>query len=150
MPDYFRLRFVIEGVPELSRILMLKHKQLSNFKKPLMKASSLILGDVETQFKTEGGLSGGWKPLALSTIQGRVRAGFGGGHPILQQTGKLRHSFYKNVDNKRAFISSKSPYYGFHQSRGARTKLPRRPMLLLTERTRQNIVAEFHKFLRFK
>ena len=150
MPDYFRLRFTIEGIPELSRILELKHKQLSNFKQPLMKASNLILSDVETQFRTEGGLSGGWQPLSLSTVAGRIREGFGGEHPILQKTGKLRKSFYKNVDNKRAFISSRSPYYGFHQSRMARTKLPRRPMLLLTEKTRQNIVEEFHKFLRFK
>jgi len=150
MPDYFRLRFTIEGVPELSRILEIQHQKLTNFKVPLWRASKLILSDVETQFRTEGGLSGGWRPLAASTVVGRVREGYGGEHPILQKTGALRKSFFAHVDGKKAVISSRSPYFGFHQSRMARQRLPRRVMLLLVERTRQNIVEEFHKFLRFK
>ena len=152
--DYFRLRFRIEGVPELSRILALTHTKVSDFKEPLLKSSRLILNDVERQFVTEGGLSGGWKPLAESTVAGRLRAGYGGEHPILQRTGALRKSFYSRVDSKMAVISSKSPYFGFHQSRLPRRYppkgFPRRVMLLLVERTRQNIVEEFHKFLRFK
>ena len=150
MPDYFRLRFTIEGVPELSRVLAVTHKKVTDFKQPLWKSSRLILSDVERQFATEGGLSGGWTPLAPSTVAGRIRAGYGGAHPILQRTGALRKSFYAYVDSKMAVITSKSLYFGFHQSRAPRTRLPRRPMLLLVERTRQNIVEEFHKFLRFK
>ena len=151
MANGFRLKWTIEGVPELGRILQLKHKQLSDFKEPLFKSATMITDDVETQFRTEGGLSGGWQELADATVAGRLRAGYGGEHPILQKTGALKKSFYKRVDSRRAFISSTSPYFGFHQSRKSRTtKLPRRPMLLLTERTRQNIVEEFHKFLRFK
>lgn len=153
MSDYFRLRFRIEGVPELSRILGITHKKLSNFKEPLWRAARLILKDVETQFRTEGGLSGGWTPLAASTVAGRLREGFGGEHPILQRTGKLRRSFYAYVDSRKTVITSKpgvAPYYAFHQSRLPRTRLPRRPMLLLVDKTRQNIVEEFNKFLRFK
>jgi len=150
MPDYFRLRFRIEGVPELSRILAMTHRKVSNFKEPLWKSSKLILNDVERNFATEGGLAGGWAPLAPSTVAGRIRAGFGGEHPILQRTGALKRSFYSHVDSRKAVVTSRSPYFGFHQSRASRTRLPRRPMLLLVERTRQNIVEEFHKFLRFK
>lgn len=150
MPDYFRLRFTIEGVPELERILKVKHRQVSNFKEPLLKSSKLILNDVERNFATEGGLAGGWAPLAASTVAGRLREGYGGEHPILQRTGALRRSFRSYVDSKKAIITSGSPYFGFHQSRASRTRLPRRVMLLLVERTRQNIVEEFHKFLRFK
>jgi len=47
-------------------------------------------------------------------------------------------------------ITSKSPYFVYHQSRMPRKRLPRRAMLVLIERTRQNIVEEFHKFLRYK
>jgi len=150
MPDYFRLRFTIEGVPELSRILEVTHKKVSDFRVPLWKSSRLILNDVERQFVTEGGLSGGWTPLTASTVAGRLRAGYGGAHPILQKTGSLRKSFYAYVDSKKTVISSKSPYFAFHQSRAPRTRLPRRAMLLLVERTRQNIIEEFHKHLRFK
>ena len=150
MPDYFRLRFTIEGVPELSRVLALTHKKVSNFREPLQKSSRLILDDVERNFVTEGGLVGGWKPLTPGTVAGRIRAGFGGSHPILQRTGSLRKSFYSLTDSKKAVITSRSPYFGFHQSKAPRTRLPRRTMLLLTERTRQNIVEVFHKFLRYQ
>ena len=151
MADYFKLKFTIEGIPELNRILLLKHKQLSNFTKPLFKAGNLILEDVEQQFRTEGSLSGGWQALALSTVKGRIREGFGGEHPILQRTGSLKKSFFKKVDPRRVYISSESPYFGFHQSRKSRSsKLPRRPMLLLTQRTKENIVQEFNDYLRFK
>jgi len=150
MTDYFRLKFTIEGVPELSRILAVTQKKVSNFKEPLLKSSKLILNDVERNFATEGGLVGGWTPLSASTVSGRAREGFGGAHPILQKTGKLKKSFYSNVDSKMAVVTSRSPYFGFHQSRASRTRLPRRVMLLLVERTRQNIVEEFHKFLKLK
>lgn len=149
MPKGFRLKFTIEGVPELSRILLTEYKKLTDFRKPLYRSAELILADVERNFETEGSLAGGWKPLAPGTVAGRIREGFGA-HPILQKTGALRKSFYSKVDSKRAYISSFSPYYPFHQSRMPRTRIPRRPMLLLVDRTRQNIVEEFHKFVRFK
>lgn len=147
----FYLRWRIEGVSELSRTLLETHKKLKSFRWPLWKASRFILADVERNFETEGGLVGGWEPLAPATVAGRIREGYGGEHPILQKTGGLRRSFYADVSKTRAFISAKSPYFGFHQSKKPRkTKLPRRVMLSLVERTRQNIVEEFHKFVRFK
>jgi phage gpG-like protein len=148
--EYFRILWRIEGVPELSRVLALTHSKVSNFKKPLWSSAKLILQDVERNFTTEGGLVGGWTPLAESTIRDRIRQGYGGAHPILQRTGALRKSFYSLVDSKRAVITSKSPYFGYHQSRQPRKRIPRRAMLVLTERTRQNIVEQFHKFLRYK
>jgi len=149
MTDYFRIRWTIEGVPELSRVLLTAHKKLDDFSKPLFKASQMILDDVETQFRTEGSLSGGWAPLKLSTIIDKAKKGFGG-KPILQRTEALKKSFYRQVSSRRAYISSTSPYFKYHQSRQARTtELPRRPMLLLTQSTKEKIVKEFHKFIRF-
>ena len=149
MTDYFRIRWTIEGVPELSRVLLTAHKKLDDFSKPLFKASQMILDDVETQFRTEGSLSGGWTPLKLSTIIDKAKKGYGG-KPILERTGALKKSFYRQVSSRRAYISSTSPYFKYHQSRQARTtELPRRPMLLLTQSTKEKIVKEFHKFIRF-
>lgn len=155
MPDYFRLRFTIEGVSDLSRILGVTHKKLSDFRKPLWKSGKLILEDVEQQFRSEGGLTGGWVKLADSTVAGRIRAGYGGEHPILQRTGALRKSFISRVDSRKVVVTSEGvPYYKYHQSRMPRMYppkgLPRRPMLILPERTRQNIIQEFNEFLRFK
>ena len=149
MPDYFRLRFTIEGVPELHSILIDKMRQVSNFKKPLQASAGFVRSDVETQFKTEGALTGGWQPLTEGTIKGRIRAGFGAS-PILQRTGALRRNFYSFVDEKKAIISSRFSKLVYHQSRQPRKVLPRRAMLVLTEYTRQNIQEEFHKFLRFQ
>jgi phage gpG-like protein len=149
MPNYFELKFTVEGVPELHRVLGLTSRKVSNFKVPLTKASGFILSDVQTNFETEGALSGGWQPLTAGTIAGRIRAGFGAS-PILQRTGALRKSFYSFVDEKKALVSSRSPYFAYHQSRMPRTKIPRRAMLILTENTKQNIVEVFNKFLAFK
>jgi phage gpG-like protein len=150
MPNAFQIRWTIEGVPELERILFKEYKKVEDFSKPLFKSSQLILKDVETQFATEGGLSGGWQALEDTTIADRIREGFGSG-PILQRTGTLRRSFKAELDKKRAVITSHGvDYYKYHQSREARTKLPRRPMLLLTKTTRQNIVQNFNEFLRFE
>jgi len=146
----FRLRWTIEGVPELSRVLIGEYKKVEDFSVPLRQASKFILADVEANFVSEGGLVGGWQPLAPATAIGRARAGFGGEHPILQKTGSLRRSFYPRVSKKKAIIRSRSPYFAYHQSLKPRTKIPRRAMLVLTERTKQNIVQSFNQFLRFK
>jgi len=144
MPNEFRLLWKIEGVPELSRILGMTYQKVTNLKKPLQASAKLVRQDVEQQFKTEGGLTGGWKPLAESTLKGR------GSSPILQVSGALMNSFYSQVDERKAIISSKLPYFKYHQSRKPRKKLPRRVMLVLTNRTKENIVQEFNQFLRFK
>jgi phage gpG-like protein len=146
----FHLRFEIEGVPELSRVLMMEYKKVTDFSTPLKQASKFILADIEQNFISEGGLVGGWTPLSQSTILGRIREGYGGAHPILQKTGKLRKSFFSKVSKNKTMITSTSPYFPYHQSRSPRTKLPRRAMLVLTERTKQNIVQSFNSFLRFK
>jgi phage gpG-like protein len=149
MPNYFELKFTVEGISELHRVLGLTSQKVGNFKVPLTRASGFILSDVQTNFDTQGALSGGWQPLTAGTIAGRVRAGFGAS-PILQRTGALRKSFYSFVDEKKALVTSRSPYFVYHQSRMPRTKIPRRAMLILTENTKQNIVEAFHKFLAFK
>jgi len=149
MAQFFQLRFTVEGIPELHRILALTNQKVSSFRQPLQKSARLIRDDVEKNFETEGSLVGGWQPLARSTVRGREREGYGGEHPILQKTGALRKSFYSYVDEKKAVVSSKSPYFVYHQSRLPRKKLPRRAMLVLTEYTRQNIVELFNRHIRF-
>ena len=148
----FRLKWRIEGVSELSRILYETQRKVSDFKEPLFKSSRLILQDVERNFVTEGGLVGGWQSLAEATVKGRLRAGFGGEHPILQRTGTLRRSFKGYVDSRKAIITSIGvDYYKFHQSiKPRKTKLPRRAMLVLTQHTKENIIQNFNEFLRFK
>ena len=155
MPNYFHLKFTVEGIPELHRILGMTYRKVENFKVPLKKAADLILSDVQTNFDTEGGLAGSvtgggkWQALKEGTIAGRIREGYGAG-PILQRTGALRKSFYSLVNEKQALVTSRSPYFAYHQSRMPRTKIPRRVMLILREDTKRNIREVFQKFLRIK
>jgi len=147
----FRLKWTIEGVPELSRLLIMEYRKVGDFTAPLQDASKFLLADVEQNFVSEGGLVGGWQPLAHSTALGRAREGFGAEHPILQRTGDLRRSFKANISKKKAVVSSYGvSYYKYHQSIKPRTKIPRRAMLVLTNRTKENIVQSFNQFLRFK
>lgn len=155
MPQSFELHFTVEGISEIGRVLGLENTKLSNFKVPLTKSAGFIMSDIQSNFDTEGQLAaevtGGekWQPLKKGTIAGRIRAGFSAS-PILQRTGALRKSFYSLVDEKKALISSRSPYFAYHQSRMPRTKLPRRVMLILREHTKENIVQEFNTFLKFR
>jgi len=147
----FRLKWTIEGVPELSRILIREYRKVTDFKVPLQKASKFILADVERNFVTEGQLVGGWQKLTDATVAGRLKAGFGGEHPILQRTGALRRSFKAEISAKKAVVTSYGvSYFKYHQSRKPRTtELPRRAMLVLTNKTKENIQEVFNKFLRF-
>jgi phage gpG-like protein len=143
----FQLHFRVEGVPELSRTLLRTATKLDDFTQPLKKSAKMILDDVEINFKTEGQLVGGWEPLSEKYQKQKEKAGYGG-KGILERTGALRKSFFPEVSKTRALVTSRSPYYVYHQSRAPRKVLPRRAMLVLTKPTRQNIVEEFQKYIR--
>lgn len=94
---------------------------------PLWERFERVLSEVgKERFDSEG--YGEWQGLAASTIDQRIRLGFGAG-PILRRTGDLRDSL---VDPARA--SRKSPrtmtwasdsdYAGYHQDGGS---IPGRP-----------------------
>ena len=140
----FELSFKIEGVQELHRVLMAEVGKVENMTEPLRRSGQLVLADVQENFRTEGGLVGGWVPLAPGTVKQR-----GSANPILQRTGAYKGSFTQHVTRKSTAISSFAPYHKYHQSLLPRSRLPRRPTLALVERTRQNIVEVFNKYLRF-
>jgi hypothetical protein len=53
-------------------------------------ADQILKARTRARFGSEGdSASGGWKPLAESTVIAREALGFGGAHPINQRTGEL-------------------------------------------------------------
>jgi len=64
-------------------------KRLKDFRKPLREAASDFEKDMDEQFRKEGRPK--WSPLKPSTIQERIRLGYGKG-PILQREGTLKRS----------------------------------------------------------
>ena len=149
MRQWMALKFKLEGDENLSRALVNVGNRLKDYTEPLQRSAKLILRDVRINFDTEGGLVGGWAPLAESTILGRVREGFGAG-PILHRTGRYKRSFKAEIGSKRAVIGAFGvKYHKYHQSTAPRTKLPRRPTLFLRNETKAEIVREFQKYIRF-
>lgn len=105
------------------------------------------------QFSTQGGLSGGWAPLAASTVAYKARAGLD--PRILVATGKLKNSLTRKGNENHVytvtpdsmFIGSSVEYGKFHQSRAERHKLPRRPVVVLDDATRRNWVKILQTWL---
>jgi phage gpG-like protein len=66
-------------------------------KRGLLKAIGLRqLRWIDDNFKSDGKLAGGWKPLSENTVAGRR----GGSGRILQDTGKLRMSFTSKMESE--------------------------------------------------
>jgi len=144
------LNIKLTGAESLSRVLIDESDKLRNFTTPLKKSAELLLKEVRVNFKTKGGLVGGWTPLAPSTIEARMRKGYGAS-PILVNTGKYRDSFYNDVNSKRAVIGSRGvEYHKYHQSTLPRTRLPRRQTLFLREQSKREIVRFFQEYIKFE
>ena len=145
----FYLNIVLDGDEKLARILLNEENKLTDFTEPLQKSSDIILKDIRINFDSEGGLVGGWTPLAQSTIRGRIRQGYGA-TPILVNTGKYKSSFKALLTKTRTTIDAWGiTYHKFHQSMAPRTRLPRRQTLFLREETKKEIVRFFQEYMRF-
>ena len=67
--------------------------------------------------------------------------------PILERTGKMRRSFTFRAEKMFAVVWNARTYFKFHQSRLPRYRLPRRRMMRLVNRIKNEIVQIFHKGL---
>ncbi len=103
-----------------------------------------MLRSIDRNFQSEG-RPDAWKPLAPSTVRQRIRLGFGGSHPILQRSGKLRGGFRTQTDKSFLRIVNNVPYFKYHQQDdGQGNKMPRRIMVILQQRDK----AEFTRIVR--
>lgn len=99
-----------------------------------------------------GADAGPWKPLAASTIQERIRLGFGP-EPILWRTGALMESLTDRDADGAIFdvgpdhltVGSDLFYAGFHQE--GTSKMPARPMVGLSWTRGQAIKNRLRAFV---
>lgn len=100
-------------------------KELQNLKTPMVKASIYLDRWVQSNFKSEGGKVGGWKPFARG---GRITDnGIDRSAQLLQLTGRLRASFLPFATNKNAGIGSDLDYSEKHHEGEGR--IPERRLL---------------------
>lgn len=102
-----------------------------------------MLRSIQRNFQAEGRPQR-WKPLAQSTLDQRIRQGYGRG-PILQRTGHLKRGFRTNTSHTYLRIVNSTPYFKFHQQDRRRgQKIPRRLMVVLLDQDK----AQFTQILR--
>lgn len=139
------LEWQIEGVKEMNRDLNYISNEIKDFTIPLTKSAEMFLERIRTNFESQGALFGGWAPLRPSTIREKIRLGYP--LDILVRTGLLKNNFQYQVNRDYAIVFNPTEYFGYHQSRAPRKKLPRRVMMTLMEAVKGDIIQIFRKYI---
>jgi phage gpG-like protein len=149
------LRFTIEvlGETQIDRTFLRLSENASNLQ-PLFEKLVKELQDVEKlQFESEGAYgSGGWTPLAISTIESKQRREVDNG--VLRATDLLYNSLTGGGAGSVADVSSDylrygtTVYYaGIHQAGSPSTHLPQRRVVQLPEGERRNIARAVQEYI---
>ena len=133
-------------------ILRVKYRS-EDMRPAFRKIHESFIGVEKYQFSSEGGLSGKWAPLAPSTVDYKAKHGLD--PRILQATHRLRDSLttfegeghiYEATHDEMK-VGSDVPYGIYHQSREPRTKLPRRPPVIIRENIRRRWIKYLQEYL---
>lgn len=121
------------------------------------KVGDAIRQGYQGVFSSEGGASGPWRQLAPLTVILRAQRGFGGRHPILVQTGRLRSSFVQRgaTDHIDDFQKSGGGWIlevGSKDERAAdlhfgTPRIPPRPIVDLTQAQEDRIISTIDFFI---
>lgn len=144
--SFIKLGLSIEGVRQVSIAFDVIGRQLDDFTRPLNEVKGLMLGAIAKNYETEGAWFGvKWK--RLNKAYERVKSVRYAGRQILEKTGLMKRSFYGDVGRKSLIIGNDVAYFKFHQSKKPRRVLPRRIMLKIHRREREEISRAFTRFL---
>ncbi len=148
----FTLDFEVAGDLQLQRSFSRFTEDVKDYSPAFREMSVDFFKGEEKQFATEGRSgSGGWSPLAPSTLEyKRLR-----GYPpdILVRTGRLKNSLaqisgdtIRDVEPLTLRLGSRVPYGIYHQ-KGARGKFPPRPLIQLNEQQKVEWTKMIHRYL---
>lgn len=119
---------------------------MKNWRPAFQEAADRLVGIFSKDvFDTQGAIiSESWAPLKPKYLAAKRKQGY----PVdtLIKTGKMRASFYSDVHDDFATISNKASYFKYHQSKEARTKIPRRIMMKLGNPQKELVVKIFHTY----
>ena len=153
MAQPFVFSLDIAGDKQLQRGLSRFGEDVKDLREPFREIVKDFHEIERKQFDSEGGYgSGGWKALAPSTLKQKERAGFP--TTIMVRTGKLKESLISKtgdtVEEVRPLelrVGTEVSYAIYHQSTTPRTKLPRRPLIDLTEADKKRWMKIFQRYL---
>lgn len=150
----FRFRLEIAGEVQLDRGIARFSDGVSDYRPIWPVIEDDFYAMEKDQFKTEG-VEGGDKWQPLSAEYGKWKETKYPGKPILQRTGDLVKSLTSGSDpntvkieaRKTLTLGTKIPYAIYHQSPGPRTKLPRRPEIMLNEAFKRSVMHNLQVYL---
>lgn len=141
------------GETEMERTLLRWDERVRN-PLPVWKDIHEDFMDIERyQFESQGELSGGWQPLADSTVERKAIQGFD--TRIMFRTGALFESLTESGDEQHVFhplassleMGSTVDYGKYHHSRDPRQHLPRRPLIVLTTGVKTAWVKKLQRWI---
>lgn len=143
-----KLRFQIEGVTEMSRVIRGIDDKANNLRPEFQKVGKYLKKFYSNDvFASEGGVIGEkWQGLNPQYASWKAKKYPGKG--ILVRTGKMKGAFEYKATKTSTTISNPTSYFKYHQSRASRSKIPRRVMMKLDEKRRQTIIQIFRQALK--
>lgn len=134
------LEFTIQGEKQMSVELGIAADHLSDFSQPMRKTSVIMMNAVQENYDGRGSRFGKWKPRKPTNPPQT--------HPLLEKSGKMRRSMYKESGQNHALVSNKdTKKFRVHQSNEPRSKIPRRVMLAMDDRMNTDIVKVFQAYI---
>ena len=139
----------VYGEKQLSREMLFRAWRAENGRSFFESMRDFLVRVERAQFATEGAYgSGGWEPLALSTIRQKRAKGVADPSRILVESGLLRESLVRKrgrmskriITDTQLVFGTHVPYAKYHQSPAPRgPDLPRRPLIDLTQLDKKHI-----------
>lgn len=145
------LRIEVFGEQQASRELLRFSQRVDDMSPAFEAVADEFLRLEHAQFATEGGYaSGGWRPLAPSTVARKARLRLD--PRILHATLRLRRSLtergpdhVRRIGPSELFVGSRVPYGVYHQH--GTHRMPRRRPVEFTERDKANMVRVIQRFI---
>ena len=146
------IKLEVDGEVQMSRKLSRFGESIKNMK-PLLKMIKKDFVEItKKQFRSQGRYgSGGWQSLYPSYADWKAK--HVGSKPILQRSGRMFASLIgqtgetiERMTNTELEMGTMVPYAIYHQSILPRTKLPRRPVIELTEADKTRWAKMAHQY----
>jgi phage gpG-like protein len=113
--------FGVEGDTEVIAMLNAASVRSKTLRRPFRLIGEYFEEQIDKNFGGRGSIWGKWKRRQRAPKDG---------HPLLEDSGKMRDNFKKKVGNTYVEIRNDSKQFPFHQSKKPRkTRLPRRVMM---------------------
>jgi phage gpG-like protein len=143
-----RISWTIEGETQLSRKLIGLRDDLRDLRRPFSDSADYLKGVFSRDvFQTQGAAIGEtWKRLSPYTVAQKARQGYPA--TPLVGSGRMQKSFQTIVSSDQAVIYNDAAYFKYHQSRAPRSHLPRRVMMKIYHRQREEVVRFFLQYIR--